>query len=338
VSDLTGLFDTAKPRTTAVEATVAVVPADPDGDMYVTVEAFDGKRQRWGPVRWIPGSVIPNRGDTCLLVFDEVEQPWAILTDQVLANVGMDADATTLAAGSAATAEVDEVDPNQFMLHLGIPKGDKGDPGGPVGAMFMWPTATPPTGFLICDGSTFSAATYPALAAVLGTTTLPDMRQRMPVGAGSVLALGANEGLAAASRHPKHHHHTTANVNSVADHTHPGVADHTHPNAGTHDHPSAGAHSHSTGQGNEFATTVENTGTRGTSSTTFTLVSGGINATDTQGAHQHGNAGDHTHGAAGGHTHGAAGAHFHTLDADTTGGGPADSPSYLAVNFIIRAL
>ncbi|MGJ4888997.1 tail fiber protein [Bradyrhizobium sp. HKCCYLRH3099] len=32
--------------------------------------------------------------------------------------------------------------------------------------------------YLNCDGSTFSAATYPALAAVLGSTTLPDARGR----------------------------------------------------------------------------------------------------------------------------------------------------------------
>ena len=33
--------------------------------------------------------------------------------------------------------------------------------------------------YLNCDGSTFSSATYPALAVVLGSTTLPDMRGRV---------------------------------------------------------------------------------------------------------------------------------------------------------------
>lgn len=54
--------------------------------------------------------------------------------------------------------------------------------GVPVGGIAMWGTATPPTSWLICDGSAFSAATYPALNAVLGGTTLPDMRQRFPLG------------------------------------------------------------------------------------------------------------------------------------------------------------
>lgn len=52
----------------------------------------------------------------------------------------------------------------------------------PAGSIVMWYAATPPAGWLICDGATFAAATYPALAAVLGGTTLPDMRGRFPVG------------------------------------------------------------------------------------------------------------------------------------------------------------
>jgi microcystin-dependent protein len=37
---------------------------------------------------------------------------------------------------------------------------------------------SPKLPYLVCNGSTFSAATYPALAAQLGGTTLPDMRGR----------------------------------------------------------------------------------------------------------------------------------------------------------------
>ena len=51
----------------------------------------------------------------------------------------------------------------------------------------------PPPGWLACDGSVVSQATYPTLYAALGTTwgpdgggnfTLPDLRGRSPVGAG----------------------------------------------------------------------------------------------------------------------------------------------------------
>jgi hypothetical protein len=71
----------------------------------------------------------------------------------------------------------------------------------PVGSLLMWPTAAPPTGFLVCNGSTVSSATYPALAAVLGEAgglvTLPDLRDTFPVGAGPTMALGSKGGAAA---------------------------------------------------------------------------------------------------------------------------------------------
>jgi hypothetical protein len=43
-----------------------------------------------------------------------------------------------------------------------------------------WISACTVPPFLNCDGSTFSAVTYPLLAAVLGGTTLPDYRGRAP--------------------------------------------------------------------------------------------------------------------------------------------------------------
>jgi microcystin-dependent protein len=53
----------------------------------------------------------------------------------------------------------------------------------PVGTIQMWPTATPPTGWLICNGSTFSAATYPTLNTVLGDAQVPNFEGRFPLGA-----------------------------------------------------------------------------------------------------------------------------------------------------------
>ena len=40
----------------------------------------------------------------------------------------------------------------------------------PVGNLIIWPTATLPSGYLECDGSALSRATYEELFAVLGTT------------------------------------------------------------------------------------------------------------------------------------------------------------------------
>ena len=54
----------------------------------------------------------------------------------------------------------------------------------PCGSILAWYTGTAPTGYLICDGSTFDTSTYPMLYRVLGTNVLPDLREVTLVGAG----------------------------------------------------------------------------------------------------------------------------------------------------------
>ena len=46
----------------------------------------------------------------------------------------------------------------------------------PVGVPVPWPSATPPTGWLKCNGAAFSAVEYPKLARVYPTNKLPDLR------------------------------------------------------------------------------------------------------------------------------------------------------------------
>lgn len=65
----------------------------------------------------------------------------------------------------------------------------------------LWHTGTPPTGWLLCDGSAVSRSTYAALFAVIGTTfgagngtttfNLPDFRGRAPIGVGTGSGLTA---------------------------------------------------------------------------------------------------------------------------------------------------
>lgn len=74
----------------------------------------------------------------------------------------------------------------------------------PSGALVMWPTATAPTGWLLCNGAAVSRATYAALFAVIGTTfgsgdgsttfNLPDYRDRMPIGASTISSIGGTGG------------------------------------------------------------------------------------------------------------------------------------------------
>jgi len=67
---------------------------------------------------------------------------------------------------------------------------------GPTGHMLLWPTATAPTGFLLCAGTAVSRSTYAALFAVIGTAfgvgdgsttfNLPNFNNRSPIGAGDL--------------------------------------------------------------------------------------------------------------------------------------------------------
>lgn len=46
----------------------------------------------------------------------------------------------------------------------------------PVGAPIPWPTAVPPSGFLVMNGQSFNPATYPKLALAYSSGVLPDLR------------------------------------------------------------------------------------------------------------------------------------------------------------------
>lgn len=64
----------------------------------------------------------------------------------------------------------------------------------PIGSITMWATATPPTGWLICNGQSITADTYTALRTVLGTSVVPDLTGRFPLGANATHALGSSGG------------------------------------------------------------------------------------------------------------------------------------------------
>ena len=59
-----------------------------------------------------------------------------------------------------------------ILTYLGLGEGSAL----PVGIPVPWPSATPPTGWLKCNGATFTAAQYPKLAQVYPTLILPDLR------------------------------------------------------------------------------------------------------------------------------------------------------------------
>ena len=119
----------------------------------------------------------------------------------------------------------------------------------PVGSGALWFTSTPPTNWLIADGSSLDTTVYAALFAVYGYTfggsggnfNLPNLQSRFPMGAGTIGAVGgeATHTLIAAEMpthtHPivdKAHNHvisdpTHAHGVSQSPHAH-GVSDPTH--------------------------------------------------------------------------------------------------------------
>jgi len=115
----------------------------------------------------------------------------------------------------------------------------------PTGALLDWPTATPPSGFLLCDGGAGSRFTYSDLFGVLGTAygagdgtstfNLPDFQGRVAVMKGTaaaVNALGKNDGQGVNGRSIQHSHTNgvTASHNLVLpDHAHAvNESGHTH--------------------------------------------------------------------------------------------------------------
>jgi microcystin-dependent protein/predicted nucleic-acid-binding Zn-ribbon protein len=74
------------------------------------------------------------------------------------------------------------------------------------GSIQMWPTASAPTGWLICDGSAVSRTTYATLYGVIGTTfgvgdgsttfNLPNYQGRSPLGASTAYSLTTTGGSA----------------------------------------------------------------------------------------------------------------------------------------------
>ena len=59
-----------------------------------------------------------------------------------------------------------------ILTYLGLGEGSAL----PVGVPVPWPSVTPPTGWLKCNGAPFSAEEYPELAKVYPTNKLPDLR------------------------------------------------------------------------------------------------------------------------------------------------------------------
>jgi microcystin-dependent protein len=108
--------------------------------------------------------------------------------------------------------------------------------GAPTGSMFMWPTATPPTGFLICNGASLNTTTYARLFAVVGylyggsgaSFTIPNMQDMFPRGASGTRSVGTYQAdavgpLAVVVTDPGHYHTIEAYIPYSGSNTAPAI-------------------------------------------------------------------------------------------------------------------
>jgi microcystin-dependent protein len=118
----------------------------------------------------------------------------------------------------------------------------------PVGVVNMWVTNVAPTGWLLCQGQAVSRVTYGSLFTVLSTTygagdgsttfNLPDLRGRVPMGAGTGRNVADNANLTARTLGAKvsDDESVTLTAAQIPDHTHTTPATNTGGQSNGHDH------------------------------------------------------------------------------------------------------
>lgn len=134
-------------------------------------------------------------------------------------------DTGTLKFTGASTASYD----GSSDITVNIPSGGGGGVTIPAGTINIYAGASAPDGWLLCDGSSVSASTYPDLYAAIGTTyggtsssfMLPNLCDNVAVGAGSLYTLGDTGGEAThkltTTEMPSHNHTQSAHNHTTAD-------------------------------------------------------------------------------------------------------------------------
>ena len=211
--------------------------------------------------------------------------------------------------------------------YLQIASGSLVGAGSPTGAVLGYLFATPPSGWLLCNGGTHDYNTYPALGALFGAVgggsfTLPDMRDRFIAGLGTVGTWSNTAGAIGPDStitNSRSHTHSTSHSHNH-DHTFTGSS-HTH-GSGTYNPVAmtigalattqAGGHSHTA------PIAAENTGQP---STTVNRDSGGTAASTASSTHTHStSAGAWTTTTAVSHDHDVTiPSHDHTINGDSAG-------------------
>lgn len=216
-----------------------------------------------------------------------------------------------------------------------------------VGMIMPYAGTTAPSGWLICDGSTFSSTTYPQLYTLLGnSTTLPNLREKYLLGydsAASSRTLGSTitsthnhsitypannptNAVAFVTNSPSFTHSHTINYNGIAD--------------GSHAHTHSWSYNFTAGGSVNYQS---NTGNYSQATPTNVAVSLSNHTHNAGGSTNYADNGNHGHTASSNGANNAAPSHAHNFT--TTGavaGTLANSssntiPETIYINFIIKA-
>lgn len=211
----------------------------------------------------------------------------------------------------------------------------------PVGTINAYAGTTAPTGWLLCNGTAFSSATYPSLYTILNNVaTTPDMRGLFPIGktassTGSTLLGTGGSTTITSSNMPSHthtqdshnhtqnsHNHTQDSHNHTQDaHSHT-IADHSHTNQVTTVIPAA-SHAHNNVSDYVAAGINGAPTSTGITSISTTSLSANSNTATNQATTATNQATTATNIAA-------------TATNQNTGGGTAYFQPFIAVNYIIK--
>ncbi|SVF50585.1 putative side tail fiber protein from lambdoid prophage [Escherichia coli] len=144
----------------------------------------------------------------------------ATAADKLPYFTGVDRAALT-ALTSVGRAILGKTSIQSVLDYLGLGEGSAL----PVGVPIPWPSATPPTGWLKCNGAAFSSEKYPNLAKAYPTNKLPDLRPTASLTAKGITQLSSDtnstsETLAATPKAVKAAYDLAAGK-APSSHTHP---------------------------------------------------------------------------------------------------------------------
>lgn len=207
-----------------------------------------------------------------------------------------------------------------------------------TGQIIMWPTDTPPSGYLLCDGAQYNHDDYPSLGTILGSA--PGGTFNVPNINFAKNSKGVNT-LAEEAEEVGPHNHDAADAGG---HTHTVTVS----SGGGHTHTTdtAGSHGHSCGSGGYHSHTYRSSLNKSAEPATG---SGAVVANDSWPTYNTSSGGSHGHsiGSGGNHSHtvNTGGAHSHTGTANAVAdhnhniqpnSGTKNQPACTLINFLIK--